>query len=146
MIFGGMNNDRISKKQDCRGDSQDRNKCVCKVHTEGSRGRYQEKPNFKRAIQAKGVIMDFIEINLNNCFSALYRIKDIKIIVPNIVSKIENRKDKESLIKSFEPYNKENSEVKSYDIHFYTGAIVTISCLDYAILKTKIKRLQGGVL
>lgn len=119
---------------------------MCEVHTEGSRGRYQEKPNFKRAIQAKGVIMDFIEINLNNCFSALYRIKDIKIIVPNIVSKIENRKDKESLIKSFEPYNKENSEVKSYDIHFYTGAIITISCLDYAILKTKIKKLQGGVL
>ena len=55
MIFGGMNNDRISKKQDCRGDSPDRNKCVCKVHTEGSRGSYQEQPNFKRAIQTKGV-------------------------------------------------------------------------------------------
>ena len=60
------NYDRISKKQDCRGDSQDRNKCVCEVHTEGSRGRYQEQPNFKRAIQAKGVIMFFEIYDIRN--------------------------------------------------------------------------------
>lgn len=92
--------------------------------------------------------MDFIELNLNNCFSALYRIKDIKIIVPNIVSKIEDipGTEIERLVKSFEPYNKENSEVKSYDIHFYSGAIVTISCLDYENLKEKIKKLQGDIL
>ena len=90
--------------------------------------------------------MDFIEINLNSCFSALYRIKDIKIIVPNIVSKIECNKDIENLIKSFEPYNNKNAEVKSYDIHFYNGAIITISCLEYKCLKEKIKKLQGEIL
>lgn len=90
--------------------------------------------------------MDFIEVNINNCFSALYRIKDIKIIVPNIISKIEHLEGIESLIKSFEPYNKENSEVKSYDIHFYNGAIVTISCIEYESLKNRIKKLQGDIL
>lgn len=90
--------------------------------------------------------MDFIELNLNDCFSALYRIKDIKIIVPNIVSKIDNNNDIKSLIKSFEPYNKNNSEVVSYDIHFYNGAIITISCLEYRCLKEKIKKLQGEIL
>lgn len=90
--------------------------------------------------------MDFFEIKLNNCYSALYRIRDIQIIVPNIVSKIEDSKCLENFIKSIEPYNNENSEVKSYDIHFCTGAIITINCLDYEILKEKIKKLQGGIL
>lgn len=90
--------------------------------------------------------MDFVEINLNNCFSALYRIKDIKIIYPNIVSKIEYETSIEKLVKSFEPYNKDNSEVQGYNIQFFSGAIITISCSDYEILKEKIRILQGGIL
>lgn len=90
--------------------------------------------------------MDFFEIKLNDCFSALYRINDIMLITPNIRSKISNGTELENLIKSYEPYNNENSEVMSYNIKFKCGLIVTISCLDYEILKEKIKKLQEGVL
>lgn len=90
--------------------------------------------------------MDFFEIKLNDCFSALYRINDIMTITPNIMSKILNGTELENLIKSYEPYNNENSEVMSYSIKFKNGLIVTISCSDYEILKEKIKKLQEGVL
>lgn len=90
--------------------------------------------------------MDFFEIKLNDCFSTLYRINDIMFITPNIRSKISNGTEIENLIKSFEPYNNENSEVMSYNITFKCGSIVTISCLDYEILKEKIKKLQEGIL
>ena len=90
--------------------------------------------------------MDFFEIKLNDCFSSLYRINDIMNVTPNIRCKVSNGPEIENLIKSFEPYNNENSKVMSYNVKFKCGAIVTISCSDYEILKEKIKKLQEGVL
>ena len=90
--------------------------------------------------------MDFFEIKLNSCFSTIYRINDIISIRPNIRSKIEIDDDVKSLLKSCEPYNEENAEVMSYNITFKSGIVITISCLDYEVLKEKIKKLQGGVL
>lgn len=90
--------------------------------------------------------MDFFEIKLNDCFSTLYRINEILQINPNIQSKLEMGKDIETLIKSYQPYNKDNAEVKSYNIIFKNGSIITISNMDYEILKEKIKKLQGGIL
>lgn len=79
-----MNHERISKKQDCRGDSQDRYKRVCKVHTKGGRGRYQEQPNFKRAFQAKGVIMplhfEFIYAVCSGCGHNIKHPEDARIL------------------------------------------------------------------
>lgn len=93
--------------------------------------------------------MHFVEFNFfNDSFNGILNLDEVHSIVPNVEIRDEfktfdfnGRK-----IKSFTIPNKNNSDIKFYDINLKNKCVLHISIEEYKVLNDKIKKLQGGIL